>query len=179
MSSKLPADERRQIVDWIVKCTTSLYGDQRDPVPELSADPDLLELMEVRARSRRARLEAMPDDTLLAEGTHCYQAEMERDARHREAVAVAEKQEQQQEAERLRTHHRELARRGGLASTKQHHVIEACRDIRARYPHIIARHAYRTLCNKGHTMLDGRVIRCKKPMAFSTFRRYWAQAGKM
>jgi hypothetical protein len=169
--------ERQQIIDWMVNETTALYGDNRDPASELTSDPDYFDWMILRARSYRAWLEAMADDALRAEGLRCYQAKMERDARYREAVAVAEEQERQQEAERLRTYHQHIARRGGLVSAKQHHIIEACCDIRTRFPHIRARHAHRTLLNEGHTMPDGRVIRYKKPITLPTFRRYWAKAG--
>ena len=74
---------------------------------------------------------------------------------------------------------RNSARSGGRRAKLQADIVEACKDFRTRSPAIIARHAHRTLRNEGRTMPDGHVIRFEKPMAFPTFRRYWARAGKM
>jgi hypothetical protein len=72
---------------------------------------------------------------------------------------------------------RNFARKGGRRSRQQANIMDACKDIRSRSPNVKAKQAYHVLSHEGHRMLNGEVIRFRKPMALSTFQtRYWTKA---
>jgi hypothetical protein len=69
-----------------------------------------------------------------------------------------------------------FARKGGRRPKQQVDIINACKDIRSRFPNVKAKRAYHILSHEGHRMANV-VIRFRKSMTFSTFQtRYWTKA---
>lgn len=177
MTSNMSADERRQIVDHIVEAHTQLsnpnWWGPLDDATILGKEMTIAyrEWATARAPALRAELEALPDSFLIAEIERCNWPEwLDRD------LGLYEELERQEELERFRQYHRSIAQKGGRAhrSTRQLEIVEACKDMYARYPKIAAQEAYVKLSGEGHRMPDGRGIRFKRQIAFETFRtKYW------
>jgi hypothetical protein len=151
-----------------------------------------------RAPILRAELEALPDSVLVAEIEYCNQNpewfyvtsplyeelekhdELQRFLQYHPSVAqLYEEWEKHEELERFRQYHRRIAQKGGRShrpTRRPPEILEACKDMYARYPKVAAQKAHKKLSGKGHKMPDGRVIRFTRPIAFETFRtKIWPQ----
>lgn len=175
MSDNLSAGKRRKIIDRIVETETELtrWANPNGLTPEAAP---YREWATTRAPTLRAELEAMTDQELLAEKERCRQPFPEFIPEWTTFTwAKLEEEERRHEVERQWQYFRSIAQKGGQRSKKQPDIIEACRDMYARNPKISVRRAYNKLCDTGHEMPGGRVVRFKKKIAYETFRtHYWA-----
>jgi hypothetical protein len=176
------SDERRQIIDHIVKAHTGIANPNWWGPLEDSENPEMAityrQWATTRAPTLRAELEALPDSALVAEIERCNQpGQPEWFAFFR---VLDEAQEKAEELERFRQYHRSIAQKVGhthLSRKQPPEIVEACKDMYAKNPRVSMEKAYNNLSvsGKGYKMPDGQVVRFTRKIERSSFRRYWRQ----